>query len=390
LKFYIQNSDCLEAMKRLPDNSVDSIITDPPYGLSFMGKDWDHGIPGVVYWKEMLRIAKPGAILMAFGGTRTFHRLTTAIEDAGWEIRDCMMWLYGTGFPKSHNISKALDKKAGAKRKVIGSKVGLPGYSLAEHKGRGVMNAAITNTLNEPLKECEITEPATTEAKQWDGIGTALKPAWEPIILAMKPLDGTFAENALKWGVAGLNIDECRVAGGSDKRMCGTTDKSGVNSIVLGARKETRTTQGRFPANVILDEESGKILDEQSGISKSTGGKTKKFSQNKEIYGEYGEKIRANAGGLGDTGGASRFFYCAKASKSERGKENNHPTVKPLKLMQYLCKLVKMPKQGLILDPFCGSGSTGIAAVKEGFRFLGIDKEKEYTEIAKKRLKEEK
>lgn len=321
---YIVHGDCLEVMKSYADNIFSSIVTDPPYGLSFMGKDWDHGIPGVPYWKEALRICKPGSFMLAFGGTRTYHRLACAIEDAGWEVRDCIQWIYGSGFPKSHN------------------KFGLEGY------------------------------------------GTALKPAYEPILVAMKKCEGTFAKNAEKWGQAGLNIDGCRISCDLDKEDLSRGRKA-TNAIFQSCKKTIHieaNDKGRWPANVILDEEAGVMLDEQSGVLKS--GKVKPYKRKgKNPY----------SGGFGDynntfsssKGGASRFFYCAKASPSERG-QNNHPTVKPLKLMKYLLTLVSPPKDGLILDPFAGSGSTIVAAKHLNINAIGIEKESEYVEIAASRI----
>lgn len=350
----IYQGDCLQIMPTLDANSIDTIITDPPYGLSFMGKEWDHGIPGVPFWEAALRVAKPGAMLLAFGGTRTHHRLMSAIEDAGWEIRDCLMWLYGSGFPKSMDISKAIDKAAGAK---------------------------------------------TDAAKEWDGWGTALKPAWEPIILAMKPLDGTFVQNAQEHGVAGLNIDGCRIG---DEVV--TTHSRGNNgafpkrpgekTVEESGRKtdqrniEAKPREGRWPANVILDEEAGAILDEQSGYQKdgvavSRNKKTGESSGNK-VYGKRNVDLKDVTYGGG--GGASRFFYCAKASKSEKGDFNNHPTVKPLKLMEYLCRLTATPTGGTVLDPFMGSGSTGLACKNTGREFIGIELNQEYFNIAARRL----
>ena len=289
----IINDDCLHAMELLEDNSIDSIVTDPPYGLSFMGKDWDHGIPGVAFWKEALRIAKPGCHLLAFGGTRTFHRLAVAIEDAGWEIRDTVMWVYGSGFPKSHNL-----------------------------KG------------------------------EWQGYGTALKPAWEPVIVARKPIDGTVANNVLKWGTGGINIDACRVPLNGDKPYSYPNGSGGSHGPVpIRIHYDNPVygnPQGRFPANLIHDG-SDEVV---SGFPNDT----------------------------------SRFFYCAKASKSERGEGNNHPTVKPLALMRYLCRLVT-PPDGVVLDPFCGSGSTLVGALQEGFRYIGIEKDPDYVNIAYARTK---
>ena len=386
--------DCLEVMKTLGANSVDDIITDPPYGLEFMGKGWDHGVPGIPYWAEALRVAKPGAFLLAFGGTRTYHRLACAVEDAGWEIRDCLMWLYGTGFPKSLDISKAIDKAAGAEREVIGVKsypregttpvtrLGKPNlYSKFEGGGQG-----------SNLK----TAPATEDAKLWDGWGTALKPAWEPVIVAMKPLDGTFAQNALKHGVAGLNIDGTRID--TDENLNGGAYSSGAGERYDGAENwrmkrgdhgnagQYEPPTGRWPANVVLDEEAASLLDEQSGDSLSTGG-TDKAGKFKNQYGVYaGDNPGGSAGGFGDAGGASRFFYCAKTSRRERGEANNHPTVKPIALMEWLCRLTATPTGGVVLDPFMGSGSTGIAAGRTGRDFIGIEKDPGYFEIAKDRI----
>lgn len=328
-RFRLKLGHCLEVMKDIPDNSFHSVVTDPPYGLNFMGKDWDHGIPGKVFWEEILRVSKPGAMLLAFGGTRTHHRLMVAIEDAGWEIRDTLMWLYGSGFPKSRDIGKDIQKRevGGIKNlEVIGHKQGIKtengsqGFSYQKEYVPGISMGGRQVSGEIPVYKID---------NEWKGWGTALKPAWEPIILAMKPLDGTFANNALVHGVAGLNVDACRING---------------------------KPQGRWPANLLLDEEAGKILDEQTGTSRSRQGKE-----------------------------ASRFFYCPKASKKDRGEGNDHSTVKPTNLMRYLCRLVT-PRNGIVFDPFMGSGSTGKAALLEGLRFYGIEKEKNYLEIAEKRV----
>jgi site-specific DNA-methyltransferase (adenine-specific) len=409
-------------MKKMKDNCVDSIITDPPYGLTqgkkggsgaaslnlnspagrsrittgggFMGQQWDAGIPGIEYWQEMLRVTKPGAILLSFGGTRTFHRLACLIEDAGWEVRDCLCYLFGSGFPKSLDIGKAIDKAAGAEREVIGPNPNSVGrtknitggnYCNAHYQKRDLVDV--------------ITKPATDESALWDGWGTALKPAYEPIIVAMKPLDGTFAQNALKWGVAGLNIDGCRIptkdnlngggySNGESKGMW-TPGKDGGGFRRLPG--EFVQPPGRWPANVVLDEESSKLLDAQtkhkihSAGSKCDGSSIK----SKETY-------AANAFHMGqhfphrfgDSGGASRFFYCAKASPKERGGFNRHPTLKPLALLRYLCLLTKTPTGGVVLDPFMGSGTTGVACLETGRKFVGIEKEKDYFEIAKRRIQE--
>src|SRR6185437_12416714 len=244
--------DCREVRSALPDNSVDTIITDPPYGLEFMGKGWDKGVPGVEFWKEFLAVAKPGAMLLAFGGTRTFHRMTAAIEDAGWEIRDCLMWLYGSGFPKSLDISKAIDKSKGAEREITGKYTDPDGITRTK-RSDGIWSSDGADSRY-------VTAPATDLAKQWNGWGTALKPAWEPIIVAMKPLDGTFAENAEKWGVAGINVDGGRI--GTDEIKSATIQRNGgiwASDGEGGARHNgngTSNPQGRWPANLLLDEEA--------------------------------------------------------------------------------------------------------------------------------------
>jgi site-specific DNA-methyltransferase (adenine-specific) len=256
MDYTLHHGDCLEVMATMADNSVDAVVTDPPYGLSFMGKNWDHGVPGEAFWREALRVAKPGAHLLAFGGTRTFHRLAVAIEDAGWEIRDTVIWCYGSGFPKSLDVSKAIDRAAGAEREVVGSKVGLPGYSLAVDKGRGVACVAHGNSA----KECEVTAPATSEAQQWQGWGTALKPAWEPVIVARKPLEGTVAANVLKYGTGAINVDGCRVEAVEGRPLIishGDGFGSGEHVTAYGnglsgSRHGGTTTTGRWPANLII------------------------------------------------------------------------------------------------------------------------------------------
>lgn len=342
----LHQGDCLEVLKTLPANSVDSIITDPPYGLTsgenakggFMGKEWDKGIPGIAFWQEMFRVAKPGAMLLSFGGTRTHHRLMCAIEDAGWEIRDCLIWLYGSGFPKSMDISKQLDKSAGAIREVVGQREDILQKQAADIK-RGTRKILDSFNAGAPERNngfktisADITAPSTDAAKEWNGWGTALKPAFEPIVLAMKPCEGTFAQNAEKWGVAGLNIDGCRIQNktGSEQADRGRegeasaerryTDKGGTN-FAMKPGPRGGDAKGRFPANVLLgDEEVENMLDEQSGITKSTGGQSNNaLRADQEIYGKGKDKVEKKDPGFGDEGGASRFFYCAKASKSERG-----------------------------------------------------------------------
>lgn len=358
MSWTLTTGDCLNILPTLPPDSVDACITDPPYGLQFMGRSWDHGVPGVAYWTEVLRVLKPGGWLLAFGGTRTHHRLMTAIEDAGFELRDCLCWLFGGGFPKTLNISKAIDKAAGAEREVVG-------FYKSPENTTGWQGQTKQQCYNAPKPRMDgqprpLTAPATPEAKLWDGWASALKPAYEPIILAMKPLDGTFAQNALTHGVAGLNVDGCRIHSGPSNggEFSGRTalgQGSGWNPHKNREIPVDRSmTKGRWPANVILDEKAGAMLDEQSG-------------------------------------GTSRFFYCSKASRSERTAggtiTNPHPTVKPLALMRWLCRLVSTPTGGTILDPFAGSGSTGVAVLKEGLSFIGIELDPEYAEVARSRLK---
>ena len=409
----LYEGDCLEVMRELPSESVDAVVTDPPYGLEFMGKEWDklavpkpgnlggfadgnkpsfervrRHLPAMQEWHyrwavEALRVLKPGGHLLAFGGTRTYHRLACAIEDAGFEVRDCLMWLYGSGFPKSLDVSKAIDKKLGAKREVVAIKKKTQSYG---YEGNNVYGGDKNRGGIQ-----EVTSPATPEAKQWEGWGTSLKPAVEPVILARKPLsEKNVATNVLKWGTGGLNIDGCRV-GNEELVYSPKGIRPGQGNYVGDNYKPNNpntTVQGRFPANVLLDEEAAAMLDEQTGPLHSQDPATRiSRSKVKGVTG-FGTGVSVE---YGDSGGASRFFYVAKASKRERtmnGKvENNHPTVKPIKLMRYLCRLIT-PPGGLILDPFAGSGTTLIAAVEEGFSVIGIEREPEYCEIIRQRMQE--
>lgn len=399
--------DCREVLKTLPANSIDAVVTDPPYGLSFMGKGWDHGVPGVDFWTEVYRVMKPGAHLIAYGGTRTIHRLTVGIEDAGFEIRDSIYWLYGSGFPKSHNVSKAINAHLGAEREVIGT---------ATSWNRPDSTDGDTVRMNASPGTYAVTAPATPEAAQWDGWGTALKPAVEPAVLARKPLAGTVAQNVLQYGTGGINIDGCRIAHDETPKIVTRTAPdtffSGKQSIT---KPELHT--GRWPANILLDEVSAEMMDQQSGESNSSGAISKhkgtdSVSRGKFSYTEFREH--------NDSGGASRFFYIAKASSTEREiglqgmdkiptaamagnlidgqrlsgsgepihtpiRANHHPTVKPLQLMQYMIRLIT-PPGGTVLDPFMGSGSTGAACMLEGVQFVGIDITPEYIDIAEKRI----
>jgi DNA modification methylase len=406
-QWQVITGDCLEVMRGMDAGSVDAVITDPPYGLSFMGKEWDHGVPGVHFWQEALRVAKPGAMMLAFGGTRTFHRLAVAIEDAGWELRDTIMWLYGSGFPKSHDISKAIDKAAGKEREVVGTN----GNGRPNRVGKYSNALAQAQTIGGV-----VTAPATDAARQWHGWGTALKPAWEPILVAMKPLNGTYANNALTHGVAGFWIDGNRI--GTEQvethaRRNGTGTSLEWNKFTSGPDwKPEPHDPGRWPANVIHDG-SDEVL---AGFPVTTTGKYNGASNGLTSVTNYGHKSRPPH--EASTGSAARFFYCAKSSRAERdaGLEgmtkarqgnrpgspdptgkfpdhdqrekggNNHPTVKPLALMRYLARLTKTPTGGVVLDPFAGSGSTGCAAVMEGRGFIGIEIDEDYADIARARI----
>jgi site-specific DNA-methyltransferase (adenine-specific) len=405
----IYTGDCLERLKLLPDNSIDSIVTDPPYGISFMGKKWDYNIPTIEIWKECLRVLKPGGHLLSFGGTRTFHRICCSIEDAGFEIRDTIMWVYGSGFPKSHNVALAVDKLNGYPdrgRAIPAASTHFPSGRYAEGEEKLTSN---------PVEEYEAKSEASIP---WEGWGTQLKPAYEPIIVARKPLEGTVAQNVLKYGTGGINIDSCRVTG-EEVRTHSKSSEAAKGKGIYGGYKGVDTHQtdgqklGRFPANIIHDG-SPEVLEHFPG---NAGGghwaKTKvsgygKFGGGKSTYNGPGEKD--------GFGSAARFFYCAKASRNERdfgleGKKNSirgrdagqdrldvphktrttpignpHPTVKPLELICYLARLVT-PPNGIVLDPFVGSGTTAIAALLEGFRYIGIEREREYAAIARKRIR---
>ncbi len=392
----IYNEDCLEGMKLLDDNSIDNIVTDPPYELGFMGKKWDS--TGIAYnvelWKECLRVLKPGGHLLALGGTRTYHRMTCAIEDAGFEIRDCIQWLYGSGFPKSHDISKAIDKKLGAEREVVGM------YQHPDGKPRNIDNHKANKDARIADQEWgmkqsgfqPITAPATPEAQQWEGWGTALKPANEPIVVARKPLsEKTIAENVLKWGTGGINIDECRIPTEDNLNGGRYSDNKGeitcnVYTPAINKRSKSDYNQptGRFPANVMLDEEAGALLDEQSGISKSSSSGYNFETSNNDNPARLTNNIKSGLH-FNDSGGASRFFYVAKASKKERGEGNNHPTVKPVSLIKYLVTLVT-PPDGVCLDPFMGSGTTAIACINTNRNYIGFELDKHYCDIANERI----
>lgn len=342
----LHHGDCIEVMRALPDNSIDSIVTDPPYGLGFMGKAWDDLPPGLPWARECLRVLKPGGHLLAFGGSRTWHRLAVAVEDAGFELRDSLAWLYGSGFPKSHDVSKGIDKAAGAERETQGHKVYGDGHVQRSTESIGYGGS-------DPTRDARsITAPATPEAQQWQGWGTALKPAFEPIVMGRKPFPGTVAGNVLAHGTGALNIDGCRI--GDDA--------------------------GRWPANVMLDESQADALDQQSGVLKGKVGMTQHGSGTNSVYGKFGRSPQSLVqDGVEDIGGASRFFYCSKAPKAERPNVDGvqHPTVKPLAVMRWLLRLVT-PPGGITLDTFAGSGATGEAATLEGFKSILIEREAAY------------
>jgi len=380
---WIESGDCRAVLSEFEDDHFDAVVTDPPYGLSFMGRGWDHGVPGPEFWTAIMRVAKPGAHLLAFGGTRTHHRLMVAIEDAGWEIRDCLMWLHGQGFPKSQNVAKMMAKKGMA------------------------------------------------EADDWEGWGTALKPSWEPIVLARKPFTGTVVNNVAEYGTGAMNIDATRIATtdafGGGAHMSDTGEAAallGRGGYERGDGWVPGAEGGRFPANLMLAHHSDCIYEGLTDFKPANGSGTASAKSGGIGGGMFGDGTPDHVGGpdrgtetiekwdchpdcpvgmvdeqsgdvgsgAGNTGAASRFFYVAKASKAERsvglpeGVVNKHPTVKPVELMRYLIRLVT-PLGGIVLDPFCGSGTTGVAAIEEGLSFMGIDDDEESVEWASARLR---
>lgn len=350
--------EALECLRGELDCSFDAVVTDPPYGLSFMGKKWDYDVPSVDIWGECLRVLKPGGHLLAFGGSRTYHRMTVNIEDAGFEIRDQIMWLYGSGFPKSHDVSKGIDKAAGAERKVVGSRKehGIRGGNLNRRACNGESRTHVIN----------ITEAATDAAKQWEGWGTALKPAHEPICMARKPFKGTVAANVEEWGTGALNVDGCRVPGeNSSIQRREAAARSGKAGMDLHSALRVRNGETKFNKDLAryVTPRPGELLGRWPA----------------NVIHDGSEEVLAGAGS------AARFFYCAKASKTDRDEGNTHPTVKPTALMRHLCRMVT-PAGGTVLDPFMGSGSTGKAAILEGFNFFGIEWESNSFDIAEARV----
>ena len=444
----IYHGNNLDILKTFEDNSIDSIVTDPPYGLGkepdalevlqswitvgyheikgkgFMGKEWDAFVPQPNFWRECLRVLKPGGHLLSFAGTRTYDWVVMGLRIAGFEIRDQIAWVYGSGFPKSLDVSKAIDKMMGAEREVVGSyKVG--GNAAQSTKEKGGTYASNTNSIGVKPIDVNITAPSTDEAKQWQGWGTSLKPALEPIVMARKPLDGTVAQNVLKYGVGGINIDGCRIATDDDwkrtEQETNTAQEYQRKNKSMYAQKNEggMHDNGRFPANFIHDGS-----DEVVSLFPSTGqggSITKTYEDNSPLYGDYGVKPPFES--YGDSGSAARFFYTAKASQTERNwglgefdekytasaefrpnhmekalngesgnpygrwqpKKNIHPTVKPIDLMRYLVRLVT-PKNGICLDPFMGSGTTAVACKMEGFNYVGCELMEEYVKIAEARI----
>lgn len=415
-KVTLLNGDCVQELKKLADESVHAIVTDPPYELGFMGKAWD--ATGIAYnsamWAECLRVLKPGGHLLSFGGSRTYHRMAVAIEDAGFEIRDQIMWVYGSGFPKSVDVSKAIDKLLGAERKVVGFK---KGTGIApDNKTDGGYRGGVG--IKQVSVDVPITKPATEQAEIYDGFGSALKPSHEPIVMARKPLESglTIGENVLKHGAGCINIDGCRV--GNEEMTVSVSDGKVISgNRAMGGGNTGRivagTKSGRWPANFIHDG-SDEVLelfpDVKGGAYPAKRGKSKIGAFH---YGGEDEDNPSSSRIMGDDGSAARFFYCSKTNKRDRNEgldgrekkksdtrskksaglwhsmnaphENHHPTVKPTDLMRYLIRLVT-PPSGVVLDPFMGSGSTGKAAVLEGFKFIGIEKEADFFQIATIRI----
>jgi len=375
--------DCVATMKTLPDNSVDSIVTDPPYGLGFMGKGWDATVPGVEVWIECLRILKPGGHLLAFAGTRTQHRMACAIEDAGFEIRDMIAWVYGSGFPKSLDVSKAIDKAAGAEREVVGE------YNAHRDASVRILKTyvGISGEGKSGLagKQCggmtPITAPATEAARQWAGWGTALKTSMEMITMARKPLIGTVAANVMQYGTGGINVDACRV--GTEEIEWKPRGESVTYGKTTFADRTGEVNKGRWPANLIhsgCDEVLALFPESVSCNSPSSAKPESKFRPGQGNYQPQGTIYP------GDSGSAARFYYTPKADSSER-RQSKHPTVKPLDLIRYLVRMVT-PEGGVVLDPFLGSGTLCEAARAEHCLSIGIELDEAYCADAVERLRQ--
>lgn len=416
----IHHGDCIETMNAMPPESVDAIVTDPPYGLSFMSAKWDATPPGIQWAEACHRALKPGGHIAAFGGTRTWHRLAVAIEDAGFEMRDSLAWLYGSGFPKSHDVGKAIDKLAGHVRGSAPDFRNGPNTNPAT-KGTGHYGGGYG------IQDGTDAGPATPEAAQWDGWGTALKPAFEPIVLARKPLaEKTVARNVLEHGTGAINVDACRIETDDNLNGGGASGGPGGAFLLDGAEsvdelralaeagektpngRDAQATlaraltskermgeyvqpSGRWPANVLLDHHAAAWVDEQSGITKDGVTVNRNLDPEAEkpqtVYGGGWKNGDRPDHGYGGSGGASRFFYNAKAPKRERPNVDGvqHPTVKPLAVMRWLIRLTT-PPGGVVLDPFAGSGTTIEAALIEGFNPIGIEMEAEYLPLIQHRI----
>ncbi len=389
---WVINDDMLIALPKMIENSIHCCVTDPPYELGFMGKKWDS--TGIAFrpetWAEVYRVLRPGAYLLAFGAPRNAHRMTCAIEDAGFEIRDTIMWLFGSGFPKSHDVSKALDRKAGAEREVV-DRVRIKGGGT-EHINRS--NAAVHEYRPDGYQKGEnildVTAPATEEAKRWQGWGSALKPAHEPIIVARKPLDGTIADNVLKWGVGGINVDGCRIEGTGNRKHNRAPGNRSREQYRTGTTvgPAIPVDYGRWPANVAHDgsEEVIAAFPDSDGQSGAVKGTEPSPTGGNGIFGHYN---RVPIGGAREPRvetdkSAARFFYCGKARASDRV-GSKHPTVKPIALMRWLVTMVT-PPDGTVLDPFAGTGSTLLAAAQLGFHAIGIEADPTYAEDARRKI----
>lgn len=371
-------------LAKMRSSSVHAVVTDPPYELAFMNHAWDgYGTAyDVSLWREVLRVLKPGGHLLAFGAPRTYHRLACAIEDAGFEIRDSLHWIQSQGFPKGQNVSKAIDGYYGAERPIVGSQklTGNAGVSCKEKGGTYAVGAGLVAE-----KTIDVTASATPEAKAWEGWNCALKPAHEPIIMARKPLSETsIAKNVLRHGTGAINVGACRVPGTSARWE---TPRGGIWRTDSEAKAELTPVEGRWPPNVLLSDGAAEIVDAQAGPSRSSKFQHKDASKHAgRIFGA--RKGAPTSTGYDDSGGVSRYFpvfYCPKASKSDRGEGNKHPTVKPTKLMEYLVTLVT-PPNGIVLDPFMGSGTTGVACYRLGYGYIGIEVDASYAAIAINRI----
>ncbi len=375
------HGDCLEVLKTIPSNSIHAVVTDPPYGISFMNSKWDYDVPSIEIWIEVLRVLKSGGHLLSFSSPRTYHRMAVAIEDAGFEIRDQLCWINSQGMPHGMDISKAIDKAAGMTRKVVGTKINTYDGSVRDPSKHG-NPAAQSNIgkwgLTRTPHGMPLTEAATDMAKQWEGWNTTLKPAIEPIVLARKPLDGNIVENILKHDVGGINIDECRIP----------VDMDRVGSSPIG----------RYPSGLIWDgsDEVKQVFDSFGEKTSGVPGPRRKAHKTHSMSGTLGMMDKEEVG-YADSGSVARFyksceyseeerriFYCGKVSAKER-QGSKHPTLKPLALMSYLCKLIT-PKDGMVLDPFAGSGTTGEAAALNGFNAILIEREEEYIKDCRNRL----